>query len=128
MRLEYLADRSADCPLIRLYDFDSKQADVFRNYVLALADGSRDTVAVHELPLVESIEACRLVFKVSSGDRGVVKIGPQNRFDCLLTPASWRQVADLMEPFCEAGDRRGYFQWLDETSNISLLFSPDGHW
>jgi hypothetical protein len=128
MRLEYLPDGSPDCPLIRLYDFDSKQAEIFRERILALAAGSQDAIVVDELPQVEAIDACRLVFKVSRGDRGILRFGAHNQFECLLTQVSWEQVAGLTEPFCEAGDHRGYFQWLDETSNISLLFSTDGHW
>jgi hypothetical protein len=128
MRLEFLPDGSPDCPILRIFDFDSVGADFLRRHVISLADGDLTVIFVHEFTIVEAIDGCRLVLKASDADLGVVKISVDNEFECLLTEATWTQVAALMEPFCVPVDHRGTFQWLDETSDISFLFSPDGMW
>ena len=38
---------------------------------------------------------------------------------------SWANVAGLIEPFCKPG-APNRVQWWDETTEISLLPSPDG--
>src|SRR5437867_3317880 len=40
MKLEFLADGSQDCPLIRLYDFDFEEAVSLRQIVASLSDGT----------------------------------------------------------------------------------------
>jgi len=45
----------------------------------------------------------------------------------MLSQETWEQIAGLIESFCKSGGLSGY-QWLDETSDISLLLSPDGSW
>jgi hypothetical protein len=127
MKLEHLPDGSPDCPLIRLYDFDPSEASTLRTSVAHLGSGSSDSVAVHDLPFVTSVDGCQLVLVVAGRDQGVVKAGTPSQFVCVLTRASWKSVVELMEPFCGPEDSKGY-QWLDETSDISLLLSPDGLW
>lgn len=126
MKLEYLPDGSDDCPLSRVYDFDPNQALELQRLVECLADGSRDNLSVHELPFVTSVDDCQLVFNVGERDLGIANIN-RNRFSCLLTRASWENIVGLMGPFCIPETSNG-FQWLDETSEISLLLSPDGLW
>jgi hypothetical protein len=60
MKLEYLADGSPDCPLIRIYEFDHAEAGQFLAAVAALASGTANRVEVHMLPFVESLGSCRL--------------------------------------------------------------------
>ena len=128
MKLEYLSDGSPECPLVRIYDFDSVAAEFLRRHIVGLTEGSLTVVAVHEFSTVQPIGGCQLLFKINDVDRGVIQLGTTTEFECLLTRTSWRQVAGLMEPFCTPVGHPGSHQWLDETSDISLLFSPDGQW
>lgn len=127
MRLEYLPDGSVDCPLIRLYDFDVSAAMSLLRLVTGLADGSITTIALHEVREIRSVDECRLTLIAGKSDEGVIRLARANQFECVLTRTSWGYVAGLIEPFCTTGtsDR---FQWLDQTSDISLLLSPAGLW
>jgi len=49
-------------------------------------------------------------------------------FDCVLTLEGRAEVADLTEPFCEAGDIDEQYQWLNADGKVSLLLSPIGRW
>lgn len=126
MRLEYLPDGSLDCPLIRLYDFDAAAATHLLRLVASLSDGSVGRIVLDERQEITLVDGCKLALVAGGSDHGVVRMAA-NQFECVLTPASWANVAGLIEPFCEPGVSNS-FQWLDETSDISLLLSPDGLW
>jgi hypothetical protein len=127
MRLEYLPEGSLDCPLIRLYDFDAAAATRLLRLVTSLSNGSVGRIVLDERQEITLVDGCKLALVAGGSDHGVVRMEASNQFECVLTPASWANVAGLIEPFCEPGASNG-FQWLDETSDILLLLSPDGLW
>jgi hypothetical protein len=127
MRLEYLPDGSLESPLIRLYDFDAGEAACLLGLVTALSLGSMSRVELEERKEIISVDGCKLALVASTSDKGVVTMNKFSQFECILTRASWANVAGLIEPFCEPG-LPNRFQWLDETSDISLLLSPSGLW
>ena len=65
MKLEFLPDGSADCPLLRLYDFTPSEARQFHDAIAGLASGSKDHVDVHDLCAVKPIGGCALTLVVS---------------------------------------------------------------
>ena len=79
-------------------------------------------------PGVESASGCQLQLSLGEKDLGVVE-KHKNTFDCILTEEGWKDVAFLLEPFCQQEKQSGY-QWLCEESPISLLISayPNGAW
>jgi hypothetical protein len=122
VKLDYLKDGSDDCPLVRLYEFDSTDARRLRQTFDALAEGSIERV---RLKSVVSVDGSYLTFVRSTHDRGVVETGP-HRFEVALASEGWRQAADFVASFC---DGRFGFQWLTpQTRGIQLLFSKDGTW
>jgi hypothetical protein len=125
VQLEFIPDGALDTPLVRLYDFDEAHAARLYRVVAELESGARDAVRLHELPAAESIDGCQLTLNVGNRDEGVR--GEPPIFSCVLTRETWGQVADLIEPFCEQA-RPGTFQYLDDTSAITLLLSVDGGW
>jgi hypothetical protein len=125
MKLEYLADGSPDCPLLRLYDFPADEARELLTAVAALAAGTTDRVEVHRLLFVEPLGTCALTLVRRAWDQAVVRLGP-SRFECGLTAVTWDNVAGLIEPFA-AGS--GGFQWLvGEPGDASVLLSTSGGW
>jgi len=125
MKLEYLADGSRDCPLIRLYDFTTAEATQLLAAVAELASGVAEQVDVHGLPFVESVRGCRLALIRRSWDQAVVCVGPSN-FECGFTAGTWDNVAGLLEPFCE--DLSGC-QWLaGSPGEAQVLLSASGQW
>jgi len=127
MKLEYLPAGSLDCPLVRLYDFDTSEAVKLRDVVCQLSNWSVDTIVIHDLPFVEPIDSCRLTMRVSKRNHGVSVLLAPSTLVCALSQCYWDNVVGLIEPFCEIRAEHGY-QWLDDSGDISLLLSPSGDW
>lgn len=133
MKLEFLDDLSAGGKfpqavsnrLIRLYDFDLNQsAALIENISEKILKGNQ-TLDLSSLGFIEPIN-CKLVFSISEKDEGL-KTQDNIHFECALTIPLYREMIQLIEPFCE-GDTNGH-QWLyDLNCPIDLLFSPGGTW
>jgi hypothetical protein len=125
MKLEYLADESLECPLVRLYDFTTSEAEQFLSLVTKLASEETERVEVHGLPFVEAVGGCRLTLVPQALGSGA-RAGWAVIFECGFACGTWGNVAKLVEPFADGG--RG-FQWLaGSPSEASLLLSVSGHW
>ena len=125
MKLEFLPDGSADCPLVRVYDFRPAEVANLAAAICGLAAGTTTSYPLHEAMGVEAVNGCRLLLRVGPRDLGLAQLpGPAN-FECVLTPDSWDNVAGLTEPFV-AGST-GY-QWLSATGDAQWLLSTDGCW
>jgi hypothetical protein len=126
MKLEFLPDGSLDCPLIRLFQFTSVEASRLHIAVARLATGTGGRVEVHTIDGVESIDNCQLTLTAGAKDQGVVRRSSALNFECGFTPATWHNVAGLIEPFVHGAS--GY-QWLANwPSAAALLISLDGRW
>ena len=122
MKLDYLKDGSDDCPLVRLYEFDSSDARRLRQTFAALADGAVERA---DLDAVESVDGTQLTFVRSTRDSGVVETS-SHHFEVALASEGWRQAAEFVDSLCDGGF--GY-QWLTpQTRGIQLLLSKDGAW
>ncbi|MHC1777456.1 MAG: hypothetical protein AB9834_18800 [Lentimicrobium sp.] len=111
--------------LVRLYDFDSSEADKFRKIV-------QQTVVLNKLPLdlstIDFIEArnCRLTLRISDEDEGISNSG-KNRFYCDFTIAGYEKMIVLLDQFCTQ-ETKGYQYLYDIDSQTDFLFSPAGSW
>jgi hypothetical protein len=63
MKIEYLHEGSADCPLIRVYGDDAAAAAELHRAIGRLADGTATQVAAHELPGFQSVGGCALTLE-----------------------------------------------------------------
>ena len=127
MKTEFLPDGSPDCPLLRLYDFDTAQACHLQRLVSDLAAGAVNEVSLQQFLAVEAIAGCCLTLQVGAEDQGIMRDTQSGAFICRLRRSSWERVGELISPFCGQDLAEG-FQWLDETSRISWLLSPHGSW
>ena len=126
MMLDYLANGSPDCPLLRLYAFTPAEARQLRDAVTTLATGTAKRVEVHRLPFVEAIGGCRLTLVVQRWDGAIVRRGGPAEFECGFTAGTWDNVAALIEPFEQ--ETNGY-QWLaGGPGEAQLLLSVSGQW
>lgn len=126
MKIEFLENGSPDFPLIRIYDFDESEVRTLFDAITALSNGSSKSVAIHELPKVESVAHCHLTAESTKRDIGVSRIrNEENSFLWELKPSGWDNVAGLIEPFLE---RLSGAQFLDSPSKISVLLSWSGDW
>jgi hypothetical protein len=123
--LEYLPVGSPDCPLLRLFDFTSEEAEQLRATIADLAKNRTARVVVHELPGVTAVDECKLVMAAQGRDQAVVCVGPLS-FECGFTTTTWDNVAGLIEPFTTIA---GEYQWLaGAPGEVSLLLSVSGQW
>lgn len=125
MKLEYLADGSPDCPLIRLYEFDQSEAKLLIAAVKSLAACERQRVALHDESWVESVGGCSLNLRRGDRDEGIRR-SKTSLFECVFAPASWGSVEGLLKPFVSA-DTSG-FQWLTNDGEVALFISATGQW
>jgi len=126
MKLDYIADGSDDCPMIRLYDFTPDEAGHLRAVLADLAAGVAGRVEVHNLPWVEPVGGCRLTLVRRSWDQAVVRGAGPTDLECGFAADTWDRVAGLVEPFALGG---GGFQWLAAApGEARLLLSVSGQW
>jgi hypothetical protein len=125
MKLEFLESGSPDCPLIRLYEFNAKEAYELRRIALQLAKGKEHTIFLHEQPGMISIGGCELTLQQEDKDRGASEISSL-KFKWVLSQAGWLQVAGLIRPFSQ-GANKGW-QWLSEVGKVRILLSVEGSW
>ena len=111
--------------IVRLYDFDSSQADKFRQAV-------KQTLITNKKPLdlttLDFIQArnCNLTLQISAEDEGIITSDEENFF-CNLTIKGYEQLVALLEPFCKK-EKKGYQTLYDIDSQTDFLFSPAGTW
>jgi hypothetical protein len=125
MKIEYLAEGAAECPLIRLFSFTPDEAQLLRNAFRSLAAGPLERVFLDHILAVENQNGVSLEFSRVARNAGVVNLG-HDTFAVQLSGEGWATAAGLVEPFCERSSV-GY-QWLTDTGAIRLLLSPTGHW
>jgi hypothetical protein len=125
MKLDYVSDGSPDAPLVRLHGFTADEAGQFYAALRRLADDAVTSVELQTLDFIDCAEGMRLVLFVDSGDLGVFMADDSLTFICGLTPGTWADVCDRVQPFTREGCN-GY-QWLDE-HHLPLLLSVDGMW
>ena len=127
MKIEYLKDGSDDCPLIRIYGDEPESISLLKDALDSLITGSNTKVIVNELNGYVGINHCYLELEKASVSKGILHI-KDNHFKCLFTEDKWIEISELLQPLC--GPLKNGYQWLDDTSNTSLLVSryEDGQW
>ena len=125
MKLEYLAEGSPVCPLIRLYEFNHEEVLKLRELVRSLVTGDRQSVALQDEVWVEPVAGCCLSLHRGNRDQGVCKVAPLN-FECVLGSDGWSNVEGLLDPFCDSNTAG--FQWLTHDGTAALLISQNGQW
>jgi hypothetical protein len=125
VKIEYLADGSTECPLIRLYRFDRTEVQELAQLVKQLSTSSFHEVSLKDKSWVESVGGCGINLRLGERDEGIRQCGPVS-FECVLSSDGWNNVGGLLESFCESNATS--YQWLINTGKISLLLSHNGQW
>jgi len=111
--------------LVRLYDFDSSQANRLRQVIQKEIIESNKEIDLTKLDFIQSVN-CSLTLKISDTDKGITT-SDNKYFICNLTVEKYGEMVFLMESFCDK-ETNGY-QWLyDLDTPIDFLFSPGGSW
>lgn len=111
--------------IVRLYDFDSSQADKFRQMVKQTIITDKNQLDLSTVDFIQE-RNCNLILRISDEDLGIIRYG-REKFVCDLTIEGYEHLISLLEPFCKK-ETKGY-QWLyDIDSQTDFLFSPGGTW
>ncbi len=126
MKIEYIKEASLDCPLIRIFGNEPDRVQELNIVLKKLAEGKVNEIALRQLMGFECIDSCTLTARLVNQNLGVVKIKKDsNDFEWSLNKNAWLNVVGFLKPFC-LPDSGNSFQWVDETSDISVLISRDG--
>jgi len=125
MKVEFLAEGSAECPLIRLFDLQPGDLERLCQACADLAEGQANEFQLHAQPWVEAIRECRFTWRSSAKDLGVQLPAPGEPFVLWFSDEAWREVQDKLLMF--AGGSNG-FNWLTNEGDVNVLISPDGAW
>jgi hypothetical protein len=124
MRIEYMKD-SSNGPLLRIFDFSNAEVNEFKDLIDKLIAEEVQEVPLHEHCLINPNDNAHLRFKLGQ-NQGIRNKG--NEFECVLNKESYSNMVELISSFAlHPVEFKGYY-FLDETSDISLLISPDGEW
>ena len=136
MKLDFLDDLTdngrypyADpAKLLRLYDFDYRQADRLKNLIDTEIISNQTELELSTLDFVESVN-CGLRLKLSVQNLGIGFPSDGRSFLCELTLEGYRTMSNIIGYFSKASAANGY-NWLYDPKGdkISLLFSPGGTW
>ena len=129
MYLEFLPDGSIDCPLLIFSPSVPGEAEQLYQALRGIISVSETLVDIDALPFISPVDGCKLSAQVGEQNLGLVLSDTKNHFNWKLTRQSWKDVLGLLYPFTlqdRHDDRYTRYQWLDETSNISVLIST-GH-
>lgn len=126
MQLDYI-DRINEYGdnIVRLYDFNSKEADKFRKIV-------HQTIVLNKEPLELSTidfivpRNCNLTLRISAEDEGITT-SDKMHFFCDMTIAGYERMIALLQQFCNK-ETKGYQYLYDIDSQTDFLFSPAGTW
>lgn len=125
MKLEYLFEGSDDCPLIRIYGGVPKDYSHLIGIIDDLLNERKKSIYLNDKKTYKPINDMKLEFVLSSTNIGITEVANSD-FKCSLTKEGWSKVRQLILPFLN--EHRSMHQWLDETSNISLLLTDTGKW
>lgn len=129
LKVEYLADGSPDCPLLRFYGIESEGFAHLHKLAEALSGDAELRVDLAHDPAFDLINMERFILsnEAISGAQATTE-----GFEWSLERYDWETVALLLEPLIDS-ELPG-FQWLDELSVHSVGLpvlasrSPDGSW
>ncbi|MDP4220104.1 MAG: hypothetical protein Q8896_06675 [Bacteroidota bacterium] len=130
MKLEYIHEGSPDCPLIRLYDFDTSQAQLLRQAFEDIVSEKEKIVALHELPFIEPLGGAQVWIAEKSDiqfdDDAVTRTLEDGMlFTWMMTKEEWNDAIALLDAYTPSPDS---FQWLTDDFGIQVLLSQSGTW
>jgi hypothetical protein len=137
MKVEYLDDITgggqyphADPErLIRLYEFDSIEAQMLKDAISKLLSSTDGTLFVSQLEFITAIN-CSLIFQVAEGNLGISLPDDKINFTCRLPKDQYEEMILVIDMFTQTENECGGFNWLydPEPDKVDLLLSPAGSW
>lgn len=111
--------------VVRLSQFSPREVERLQSAVETLASGETDHFDLSPLGIIDP-SGVQWSFVDGKTDEGLIVDKTASFWR--LTPASWDNVAGLLEPFMNDGLPPQSHQWLSHCSNASLLITVNGRW
>ena len=122
MEVDYIENfNGLDENLVRLYNFDQKEANKFRELLEETVINKKQKLNLAEVDFIEP-RNCNLIFGLFKSDEGILTKDNETFF-CILTLESFKNMVKLIEPFC-VKESRGHQYLYDVDTPTDLLFCP----
>ena len=122
MEIDYIENfNGLDENLVRLYNFDKKEANKFRDLLEETVINKKQKLNLAEVDFIEA-RNCNLIFGLFKSDEGILTKDNETFF-CILTLESFKNMVKLIEPFC-VKESRGNQYLYDVDTPTDLLFCP----
>jgi hypothetical protein len=124
MKLEFLDEvNEYGDQVIKLYDFDKTQAELFKNAVQKNLIENKTSLDLSTLSFIECVN-CKLILHLADEDEGILTMD-ETLFFCDLTSEGYKNMTRLIEPYC-IKDLRSFQYLYDLDTQIDFLFAPVG--
>ncbi len=110
--------------IVRLYDFDKVEASQFRQALQETIINSKLPLDLNSLSFIQPVN-CKLILHISDTDEGIFSMDNKTFF-CDLTIEGYKEMLNLIEPFC-CKNTRSFQMLYDLDTEIDFLFSPYGN-
>lgn len=122
MEIDYIENfNGLDENLVRLYNFDQKEANKFRELLEETVINKKQKLNLAEVDFIEP-RNCNLIFGLFKSDEGILTKDNETFF-CILTLESFKNMVKLIEPFCVKESRTHQYLY-DVDTPTDLLFCP----
>lgn len=122
MEVDYIENfNGLDENLVRLYNFDQKEANKFRELLEETVINKKQKLNLAEVDFIEA-RNCNLIFGLFKSDEGILTKDNETFF-CILTLESFKNMVKLIEPFC-VKESRAHQYLYDVDTPTDLLFCP----
>ena len=111
--------------LVRLYDFDSSEALLFKELIEEDIIKRNKKVNLAAIDFIEP-RNCNMIIGIGKEDEGIISTDQQTFF-CILTKETYLNIVKLIQPFCEKDSKAHQFLY-DIDNPIDFLFAPAGTW
>jgi hypothetical protein len=113
--------------IFRIYDFRSNEVNDLIRLLNKLVANEKTEVDLKAQNYIQSIAGVNLVLECGERDEGISHLQEEN-FVCRLSKEGWENAIELLKPFAESENQKG-FQWLyDLNTGIEMLVSRNGKW
>lgn len=123
LKVDFFADGSEDCPILQISGTNLETSRELFHAIRPMRDSLVGSFALHEVQGFEDCGNPEFIFAMSGTDIGVERCPQTEGFRCSLSFEGWTLVEDLLASFCRRNSTATGYQWLNESSDISLLYS-----
>lgn len=111
--------------VVRLYNFNKAEAIKFSDLVKDIVINKRQRLNLSEVDFIEP-RNCNLILGLFKSDEGILSEDNET-FYCILTLEGFKNMVELMSPFCKK-ESRGFQYLYDIDTPTDFLFSPSASW